>query len=300
MRSLRAVIDIGSNSIKYLVGSIDSTGAVQVKAERVEETRISTGISSLRPVISEQAISAAKATLAQFADDLRNLNVTEVIVVATSAVRDALNREDFAQMVSSVCGVPLRILTGEEEASYIARGVALDPQLQGMNAFILFDLGGGSLELGRFSGNQLERRCSLQLGAVRLKELLISDPKAPIDSCHLAEIEEYVDTQLEAEAVYEILLPDLPLIGLGGAVAVTSAMLDHIRPIPLNEIRKMRSQAATLPLHERKHLKGLPEARADIIVPAMIVIEVLMTRVRATTLTFSRYNLRYGLLAGRP
>jgi len=152
-----AVIDVGSNSIKLLVARM---GAKPKRLEKLFsktiETRISEGISHKLPRLNEEAITAGTATIVELHSMAQNYQPDHTAIVATSAVRDAINGNDFVQSVAAATDLQIRILTGTEEASYIGQGLSCDPAIAGMTRFIQTDMGGGSLELIRFEAGKIQ------------------------------------------------------------------------------------------------------------------------------------------------
>jgi exopolyphosphatase/guanosine-5'-triphosphate,3'-diphosphate pyrophosphatase len=172
-----AVIDIGSNSIKSLVAKRGNP--IEVIHQGLHETRISSGISQTRPALTEAAMQAGTESVARLYQDTRQWPCQATAIVATSAVRDAANRANFAERIRQATGHPLTILSGEHEAQLIGRGLSADPALHGFDAFSHLDLGGGSLECINYRDGELTQAISLQLGAVRLTEQLIDAPHQP-------------------------------------------------------------------------------------------------------------------------
>ena len=113
-------------------------------------------------------------------------------IVATSAVRDAANSSEFGQKIQAQTGLTLRILTGEDEAALIGRGLLCDPGLDQLRDFYVFDLGGGSLECLSFWDRKLQQALSLPLGCVRLTETYVTDPLGPVPPSVLAAISSHV------------------------------------------------------------------------------------------------------------
>jgi len=194
-----AVIDIGSNSIKILVATRDAATHAPVSLfYKTLEARISAGINKTNPALTEDSMARGLAAIRELLADAARFAPAHTILVATSAVRDAANGSDFRQRVRSATGHDIRILTGVEEAGYIGRGLACDPDLAGLRDFYVFDLGGGSLECLAFRNRRIVRETSLQLGCVRLTEKFIADPAQPISPAALRAINEYVKTTLAA------------------------------------------------------------------------------------------------------
>lgn len=301
-----AVIDVGSNSIKLLVASAGATPqSLETCFSETIETRISTGISRELPSLSVTAIAEGTATIQELHRLALEYQPAEVTIVATSAVRDALNGDDFLQSVFDVTGLRIRILNGTEEASYIGQGLACDPAIAGMTRFIQTDVGGGSLELIRFEGGTIQQALSLQLGAVRLTERFVADKDAPIPPETGAAIRCHVLEQLEASG-FDFSSPESPLIATGGAFTVSRAVLAAEAGIDIrafsphlqrSALDTLRQKLVAMPLHERLSIPHLPAARADILPTALVTIDALLECAGRDRLTHSFYNLRYGIAA---
>ena len=301
-----AVIDVGSNSIKLLVARAGAkSNSIDTLCRETIETRISGGISSKLPSLNEDAITAGTNTIAKLQNMAQNYQPDRTVVVATSAVRDAINGNDFVQNMAEGTGLQVRILSGAEEANYIGQGISCDPAIGGMTSFIQTDIGGGSLELIRFEAGQIQQAISLQLGAVRLTERFVEDADAPLTLKIEASIRRYVTEQLMSSD-FDFSPAELPLIGTGGAYTVSRAMLaaetdsdiEHSLPhLERSTLSQLKNKLAPLPVRERLSIPHLPAARADIMPTALITIDALLEVANRSSLTHSLYNLRYGVAA---
>ncbi|PXA04321.1 phosphatase [Coraliomargarita sinensis] len=300
-----AVIDVGSNSIKLLVAASRGEAGVEGLFTETIETRISTGISNDLPNISEHAIEEGCKTVVELVRIAREYEPKEIAVVATSAVRDALNGQDFIDCVFDKTGIRIRVLTGTEEATYIGHGLACDPQLAGAENFIQMDIGGGSLELIRFKKARIEQAISLRLGAVRLSERFVTDREAPISRHVETAINAFVHAEL-AQCDFDFNPKKDPLIATGGAFVVSRAILaakqgqkidEHYPVLKVEELKGLKEELCAMPLHERMAVPHLPASRADIIPTALITILALLHHAGRNSLTHSFCNLRYGMAA---
>lgn len=301
-----AVIDVGSNSIKLLVARAgDAPHSLETLFSETIETRISSGISRELPSLTEAATQAGTETITELRQMALNYQPQETAIVATSAVRDAINGEDFVQSVFEATGLHIRILSGKEEATYIGQGLSCDPAIAGMTSFIQSDIGGGSLELIRFEAGEIVNALSLQLGAVRLTEMFIQDREAPLSEEAEAALRQHVRDAL-VKSQFDFLPDTLPLIATGGAYTVSRAVLaaearsdiEHSSPIMEREVlHRLKNKLAAQPLHERLNTPHLPAARADILPTALITIDTLLDYSERSYLTHSFYNLRYGIAA---
>lgn len=165
-----AVVDIGSNSIRLVV--FDRPGRVPVP---VFNERVICGLGSglaRSGRLSVEGKASAEQTLVRFARLAEAMQVAQVVFLATAAVRDAEDGASFVDKVEALCGYPIRVLDGEQEATLAAYGVLVGiPQADGLAG----DLGGGSLELIELNKGQLGRRVTLPLGPLRLMDASGSD-----------------------------------------------------------------------------------------------------------------------------
>ena len=157
---LHAVIGVGSNSTRYLLGEITGN-KVQVLRRMREGTRLFAGLEE--GMLQEEHMLRTVNAAAMFAKDARDAGCEHIHLIGTSAARDAKNGDTLCELVESLCGVPLSILSGKEEARLSFLGAA------GTGFCGMLDIGGGSTELATGGGGRPLRACSVQLGAARLK-----------------------------------------------------------------------------------------------------------------------------------
>ena len=299
-----SLIDLGSNSIKFLVAEISSGGEAVILAEQSEGTRLGEGLYE-EPFLREVAIQRTLAVLTQFRAMAESLNVTQWNAVATSAVRDARNRPLFEQQFQSIMGFPLRVLSGEEEAALIYRGVTSDRQMtpEGTSLLVM-DSGGGSAEWIRGTPKQLDQRISLNLGCVRMTERFLRGDPYTEDS--FAELIRHYEEQLQPlVAPFHAL--QLKMIGTGGSICAAAAIQQnflaasgmqlHGQTLSLAQLEKITHHLRHLTQAERLQIPALPAKRADIVVAGLALFITAMRLFHASEITVSLRNLRYGLLA---
>jgi len=331
-----AVIDIGSNSIKILVAARGASSAAPAPVSlfyKTLEARISAGISGANPALTEKSMTRGIDAIRELLADADRVAPARArtILVATSAVRDAANGADFRRRVRAATGHDIRILTGDEEANYIGRGLACDPALAGLRDFYVFDLGGGSLECLAFRDRAIVRETSLQLGCVRLTEKFIPDPAQPISPDALRAIDEHVkntlartqkartqkvgtalravrggfgETALPADGFAFDLPPDATAIVTGGTTVTARALLggalgktlDETSPrLALDDLRALLARVTGADLAARRAMHGMPFGRADVFPTALATIVALAEAAGFATFQTSLYNLRWGL-----
>jgi exopolyphosphatase/guanosine-5'-triphosphate,3'-diphosphate pyrophosphatase len=283
----RAVIDIGTNTVKLLVAEVAGGSVVHEHfhdlATRLGEDVERTGM------LSAAAITRTVEGVRQLAGEARERGALELIALTTSAARDAKNREEFLRAVRKQCGLEVLLITGEREAELIYRGVTSDP-VWANTPVLVMDVGGGSAEFIQGRGGKIERHQSLPVGAVRVMELFGQDDFAGM----IAFLREKLYAVL---AGYNV--EGRQMIGTGGGIVTVSRIMNHAT-LTLEEIRALVAQLNAMSVVERCRVPGLPAERADIIVAGGAVFMVAMEILGARELTVSRRSLRDGILAENP
>jgi exopolyphosphatase/pppGpp-phosphohydrolase len=194
----RAVIDVGTNSVKLLVADVAGSHITPV-SEESNQTRLGAGFYGTRQ-LGSAAIAKTAASVAKYAAKAAKLGAATVRIIGTSAARDALNAAELRAAIQQESGLPMEILSGEEEAEWVFRGVASDPKLARLPALVL-DVGGGSTEF-IVGENAVPRFCrSYALGTVRLLEQMQpADPPGleALGRCR-AVLREFLDRQVVPE-----------------------------------------------------------------------------------------------------
>jgi exopolyphosphatase / guanosine-5'-triphosphate,3'-diphosphate pyrophosphatase len=301
-----AVIDVGSNSIKLLVADRRPDGKIVEFVSRTLEARISKGISAAQPRLSEEGVERGLAAIATFAAEARKAGAERICAVATSAVRDASNGAVLADRLKSTTGLSLRILSGDEEAALIGRGLATDSTLVGLRNFYAFDLGGGSLECLAFRERMLAHKVSLPLGCVRLTEMFQAASAAPLADDVAYEIGRHVKEALLGSGFPLPVAPSYGVVGTGGTLTTVRAMVAANRDVPITAtspligvtlLHELLAKLAPLGLQDRKKTPGLSAERADVFPAALATLLALAELGGIQAFHHSFRNLRWGVAA---
>jgi len=296
-----AVFDLGSNSIKFLVAQTGAGGRLRVLREKSISTRLAENLIDTCELRAD-AMARTLDALRELRAEADELGAECFRAVATSAVRDSRNRREFLKAARGVLGFPVRLLSGLEEAETIFAGVSADPHWQDRDLFIL-DVGGGSAEWVQGHGGRMEKRLSLPLGAVRLRErFLHTYPVAPDTAALLVET---VHGQI-AHPLAHFRLGARRLIATGGTATCLIAIrrkIAHFDPHRIDHVSLTRPELEALlksftnrTLDQLKAIPGLPPKRADLIIPGAAVILATMKLLGAKRLGVSIRGLRYGVL----
>lgn len=301
-----AVIDVGSNSIKLLVATLDAQQKIKVVHHKSEEIRLLMG--NKDNTLATKAMNEGLDAIVHLLNIAHTFNPKKILIAATSAVREAKNKAVFQEMLSTHTGHTLHILSGSEEALCIANGVIQDPQLQNLKNFCVLDLGGGSLELIHYQDKKIVQASSFPLGCVRLMELFVKEPQLPLQGEIADQIDTYVIQTLLNSNFELVSNPKLfqsasnegfDLIGLGGVFTIARSMLsgekNNIHYFNIKNIEQLFIKTATQNLEKRLKIKGLPHSRADLIPTALAITLSLLRLFNKEKLYYSYYNLRFGL-----
>jgi exopolyphosphatase/guanosine-5'-triphosphate,3'-diphosphate pyrophosphatase len=301
-----AVIDIGSNSIKLLVAERAPDGSPLEVASRTLEVRISDGIGSGQPRLGAGPMDRGAAAVAELAAEARRAGATRIAAVATSAVRDASNGRDFLDRVRIAAAVEARILSGEEEAALIGRGLATDPGLRRLADFDVFDLGGGSLECLCFRGRAILRAVSLPLGCVRLTERFGPAAGRPLGADAARRVAAHVRDCLAASGFPLPVQAGIGVVGTGGTLTTVRAIGAAARSLSLaeadprigvGELRALLALLSPMDVAQRRAIPGLSAARADVFPVALATLVALAEAGGFASYLHSLRNLRWGVAA---
>lgn len=303
-----AAVDCGTNSIRLLIADVEGAVVTDVHRE-MRIVRLGQGVDATGRLAPE-AIERTRVALADYADLLRANGVTRVRMVATSATRDAANRDDFFAMTADVLGAVVpgavaEVITGAEEAELSFVGAVAELG-SAAAPFVVVDLGGGSTELV-VGERHVDAAYSMDIGCVRLTErCLHSDPPTP-------------DEVAAARAVVRAHLADalrvVPVegartwIGVAGTFTTIAALAQrmtiydseaiHLSEVGFAELLPVCGELIAMTRKQRAALGPMHEGRVDVIGGGAIVVEelarVLSERAGIDTLTVSEHDILDGI-----
>ena len=285
----RAVIDIGTNTVKLLVTEIQN-GQLEPVASKDATTRLGEGTDQTKR-LSQGAINRTVAAINTYVNAARDLGAAEIVALTTSAARDAANGKEFLEAVRKTCNLEVEVISGDREAELIFRGASSDPAWANQRLLVM-DVGGGSAEFIQGKAGTIERYQSLPLGAVRLTERFAD--------AGFAEMATFLRQTLHG-GLKDYHAGTWKMIGTGGTITTLARMkrgqTDHAT-LSLDELRVQVTSLDAMTVDERKQVPELPPDRADIIVAGGAVFLFAMEVLGALELTVSVRNLRYGALLG--
>jgi len=296
-------VDIGTNSVRLLLARSRGEGQpLQTLLRAGEACRLGRGLQSTGR-IDEEMIERACEVVAHMVERARAEGAERIIVAATEALRVAANRDEVRDRIARAAGLPVRVLSGEEEARLIYGAVV--ESLGGgaaRHACVVFDLGGGSTEIASGVGREVGRFASLPIGAVTLTERFLG--KASPDSDGVAALERHVEEALVQSC--RSYPTDPPVFaGVGGTVTVLASLfLDLPRydparidgsAIPAAAVEALVERLTWMDPDSRRRIVVMGEGRADIITAGARAVLVMVKFFKARALTASSQGLRYAL-----
>jgi exopolyphosphatase/guanosine-5'-triphosphate,3'-diphosphate pyrophosphatase len=300
---MRAVIDIGTNSILLLAGRLNSDGCVEAVLQKSAITRLGESLQGTG-MVGEEAIERSERILDQYRSLLEQRGITEVTLVATEVLRVAKNSKQVIERIKNKFDWQIQVLSGEQEAQFSYIG-ALDVIQEQKRSCLVMDVGGGSSELILGTGNKTELFQSLPLGAVRLWEQMgKKECLTPEDRKHLGEV--ISDCLINMLSFRDKISPEYILIGIGGTIttlaAIQEGMLvydaDVVNGYCLNadQIETLYHKINVLAAAERQKIPGLARGREDIILYGIVIFLTFMKLVAISQVIVSDRGLRFGYL----
>lgn len=302
------MIDVGTNSVKLLIAEVADL-AITPLHESSEQTRLGRGFfqdQRLRP----EAIRRTAQVTAEFVATAERYGARRVRIIATSAARDAVNREELIEAIRRATALPAEVISGEQEAEWGFHGVTSDGRLKEQR-LLLLDVGGGSTQcvLGE-KGHHVFCE-SFPMGSVRLYELL--QPRDPPAAEDLVKCRAWLTHFLAQRIVPQLEVSlagarrhEARLVGTGGTSVLLARMHQRLpdydraaieRTVLTYEqvmewLRLLWGQS----LAQRRTIPGLPPERADVILTGLAIIEAVMAHFAFPDLYISTRGIRFGAL----
>jgi exopolyphosphatase/guanosine-5'-triphosphate,3'-diphosphate pyrophosphatase len=299
-----AAVDCGTNSLRLLIAAGAAAGPAEL-LRRSEIVRLGAGVDANRR-IAPDALARTLAVLDSYAADIERHGVQRVRMVATSATRDAGNRDVFAGSVRSVLGVEPEVITGLEEASLSFAGATreLDPGVH-VPPHLVVDIGGGSTEFVLGSPGEPLSSVSVDIGCVRLTERhLRHDPPT---TAELASMTADIDEALNRVELQFRLSAARTLVGVAGTVTTVAGIaLDlptyqaeriHLAHIDAAVITGVARRLAALPAAARAALPVMHPGRVDVIVAGAVLWSRIVERAGVTSVVASEHDILDGVAA---
>ncbi len=281
-----AAIDCGTNSIRLLVSDVDAAGRLTDVTRLMRIVRLGQGVDATG-AFAPEAIARTRVALEEYAGIIRDTGATAVRMVATSATRDASNRDDFFAMTRDVLGAVIpgaqaEVITGDEEARLSFAGAVgeLDPS---EGPFVVVDLGGGSTEVVLGGTDGVHTAHSTDVGCVRVTERCLHDD--PPTAEQLAAARAFASERL-ADAFERVPVEQARTwVGVAGTMTTLSAIAQdlpeydadrvHLSRLGLDQVHAVAQRLVTMTHDDRAALGPMHPGRVDVIGGGAVVTTVL-------------------------
>jgi exopolyphosphatase / guanosine-5'-triphosphate,3'-diphosphate pyrophosphatase len=292
-----AAIDIGSNAIRMVIAEHSSMGLRLIKKYRFP-IRLGADVFATKK-ISAKNIKLSARTFEKFSQVAQKFKVSQMRAVGTSALRESTNRKAFVELIRRKSGIRIEIIDGVEEARLIYQAVKREINLDAHRS-LLIDIGGGSLELTISDHGMMTATHSFPIGTVRTLELLkrknlTERNLGVLMGEYLGQLSHFIETHSPGETL------DFAA-GTGGNIEA----LGRLKPILLQnstrtfvsytELQRMIDKLSKMSVKERIEKLGLRPDRADVIVPAAVVVQTVMRQAGIDKLLIPYVGLKDGLL----
>ncbi len=300
--TIYATIDVGSNSVLLHVARRLENGRFETLADLSAVTRLGESLHRTG-VISERAATRTIARLEAYAAAMQAFRVRAFAAVGTMCLRVAANTPEFVARARDVTGIPIEVISGEEEArlSYVGAASSFGGEA---GDIAVFDVGGGSTEFTFGKGRRVARRFSIDIGAVRLMETYLGpEPVAREALQQMARELEHAFARLGTLPSFDV------LVGAGGTLTTMAAvMLElpeydaarvHRAVLHTDEVERQLELYRSLTLEARQRIPGMQPGRADVILAGASIVHAVMARLGTQEVVVSDRGLRHGLLEDR-
>jgi|Deesub1362A_J573_1020465.scaffolds.fasta_scaffold00247_51 exopolyphosphatase/guanosine-5'-triphosphate,3'-diphosphate pyrophosphatase len=299
-----ASIDIGTNSVRLLVAEVEAEGGLRRLYMDRRITRLGEGLQRFG-VLSQEAVRRTREALLAFSHALEDWCVQRTLAGATSAVRESRNGEAFVQMLEKEMSIPIRVLSGEEEARWTALGVE-KRWIHPPSRWTLLDIGGGSTEMVDVENGRVRKTLSLPIGMVKLtEEAILGDPptKEELTACR----------RKAGGLIGECLRGDRAaggysrpsVVGTAGTITTLAALdlglevydsgkIDgHI--LRREAVHSWCNRLGAMTSEERARLPGMESGREDVILAGSILLEEVMEALGTETVEVTDFGLLEGI-----
>ncbi|MBE7088716.1 MAG: Ppx/GppA family phosphatase [Clostridiales bacterium] len=294
------IIDLGSNSARLVIVNLFADGYFMVCDELKESVRLGQDMERdgfLKP----QRVAETIKTLKMFRKLCDASGVNRIIAVATEAVRRAKNQRSFLDEIQATCGIKIKVLTAEEEATLVYRGVINSMDIP---KGLILEIGGGATKIVYYNRRNMLNYATLPFGAVTLTGLFAGDGLKPEEQAK--KIEEFFTEQLKTVEWLAEIEPETQMIGVGGSFRNLFKISKMVHKYPLDTVHNFNmptedflhiyDMIKVLDIDKKKKIKGLSAQRADILPAALAIVKSFVRYLNMERFTISGSGLREGIM----
>lgn len=306
-----AAIDVGTNSLRLIVVEAEPDGSYKLIDDEKAITRLGKGLGETKR-LAKDTMEDSAVTIARMKGIAQGYGVEQLRVVGTAACREAINREEFIELVRERAGVELEVISAEEEARLAYSSVDYAFDLSSANVAVV-DIGGGSTEIVLSSGGVIEKVATLPLGAVRLTEKFGAgdDHAGGGDKRGYKAMRRHIEAMIDERFGKAPFVPQI-MFGTGGTFTTLASVSMHkgesrnaadVLPFTVRGYEMQRSDVKhtldmlrATPVRARTRIPGLSPDRAEIIVAGLAIAERVMKRLGVNGLRVHDRGIRDGII----
>ena len=319
-----AAMDIGTNSVRLAVVEVQPNGTWTTLASQKQVVRLGEGEFD-KPLprkkgrsaenggghsLTEEAIARGALVCARFAEVARGFGAEEIVALATAAVREADNGDEFVKRVRDLADLDVRIISGQEEARLIYLGVVSGIDLSARKRALFMDIGGGSTELIVGDRSSYTFLDSLKMGAIRLTSEGVVDTSKLVSPAAWAGLQRHVRSLLAPAARAIGRVGFSVMYGSSGTAQNLAEIVVQASSAPaptslrnyelsLTDVQAATKRLCAMTLEQRRRVPGINPERADIIIGGSAILQTVMETVGAATIKISDRGLREGIIVDR-
>jgi exopolyphosphatase/guanosine-5'-triphosphate,3'-diphosphate pyrophosphatase len=296
-----AIIDLGTNSVRFDIHQIGPSGELKSLHREKLQIRLGQGV-FLTGRLDPSAIRRALQAFESFHAMAQSMRVEKLVAFGTSALREAGDSDAFLKRIKTRTKINVRIISGEEEARYIAEGILANEQdLKG--SFALVDIGGGSTEVSICKGRKVLRATSFALGTARLQQVFLKTipPREPHKKGERRPVEA-LRSHIKGLVLSKCLAEDWPrvdrIVGSSGTIKALNRILKRKdkKAFSRSDLKDLVREMEEMTLEDLLSIPGMEARRADMILAGAVLLEEIASAMGATKIQATDYSLRDGIL----
>lgn len=289
-----AIIDLGTNSVRFDVHSLAGTGKARLLHREKLMVRLGQGV-FLKGRMDPSAVERTVEAMLHFQEIAEGLRVRRVVAFGTSALREATDSTALVETVRSRTGIEIKVISGREEAKLIAQGV-LANEAPPKGRFALVDIGGGSTEVSVCRGTHVNRAHSFPLGTARLQQVFLK--RSPPREQSVRHMRDYAYNLLREKMRSERWPGCETILGSSGTVRALARVLDRkkARSFPVKELSALVKEMAKMNTTQLLEIEGMESKRVDMILAGAVLLEEVALALCAGKIVATEYSLRDGII----
>jgi len=295
-----SAIEIGTNSTKFIIAELHENNTFEVLEKESTVNRLSKSMYG-KNTLSEEAIDNGIKIIGEYVEASKAKGAELVSIFSTSVLRDAENRADFISKVNGQYNIDVEVISGEREACLAYRSCSTLIE-NAATKLAVIDIGGGSTEISTGDKNNVLKKYSLDVGAVRMTEMFVKNDPVTMDEIN--NVYKYVNDKLQDIDGADF--SDITLVGTGGTIKTIGTILKkedyknenviNGMTVDLSEIEDIYSFLLKLKISSKKSLIGLNPKRADVINSGVIILLAIMKKLGITNITISSRGVIEGFV----